>query len=219
MKKILLRSVIIIILAMQMRCSSTYNIVSSDFDRSVDFTKYKTFAWLPDKADTANTPYNNDIIRNNIRNYLGQCMSDRSYSFNADSPDLLMQLVITNAKKERQISSYQSSYPSSYYYRPYYYGSSYYSPYGSNYYYRGYGYQSFNYSYPSTITTRKEEYVEGAITLNFVDAKTKQLVWTGTAKGDIYDASYISNSLHPAVHTIIEEYPVKSLVKRTHKIK
>lgn len=219
MKNILLLSMIVIIILLQTGCSSTYNIVSSDFDKSVDFTKYKNFAWLPDKADTINTPYNNDIIRNNIRNYFGQCMSDRSYSFNGDSPDLLMQLVITNAKKERQISSYQSSYPLSYYYSPYYYGSSFYSPYGSNYYYRGYGYQSYNYSYPSTITTQKQEYVEGAITLNFVDSKTKQLVWTGTAKGDIYDPSYISNNLHPAVHTIIEEYPIKSLVKRSHKIK
>lgn len=218
MKKILLilNSVIII---MMISCSSTYNLVSSDYDRSVDFTKYKTFAWLPDKADTANTVYNNEIIRNNIRNYLGQCMSDRNYSVDLENPDLLMQLVITNAKKQRLVNSYQSSYPSSYYYRPYYSGSLYYSPYQYGYYYRGYGHQSFNYSYPSTITTRKEEYVEGAITLNFIDAKTKQLVWTGTAKGDIYDPSYISRDLHPAVHTIIDQYPIKPLLKRSHKIK
>ena len=212
MKKILmiLNSVIIVML---MGCSSTYNLVSSDYDKSVDFTKYKTFAWLPDRADTVNTPYDNQIIRNNIRNYLGQCMSDRGYSVDLENPGLLLQLVITNAKKESVTTSYQSSN----YYRPYYYGSSYYSPYQHNYYYRGY--QSYNYSYPSTITSQKQEYVEGAITLNFVDSKTKQLVWTGTAKGDIYDASYISSNLHPAVHTIIEEYPVKPLLNRSHKIK
>jgi hypothetical protein len=60
-------------------CSTTYNAVSTDYDRSVNFSQYKTFAWLPDKADTVNTPYNNEIIRNNIRNYFGQCMSDRGY--------------------------------------------------------------------------------------------------------------------------------------------
>ena len=216
MKKVFLISNSIVII-MLMGCSSTYNLVSSDYDRSVDFTKYKTLAWLPDKADTANTPYDNQIIRNNIRNYLGQCMSGRGYSIDLENPGLLMQLIITNAKKERLVNSYQSLNPLSYYYRPYYYGSLYYLPYQYNYYYRGY--QSYNYSYPNTITSRKEEYVEGAITLNFVDATTKQLVWTGTAKGDIYDASYINSNLHPAVHTIIEAYPVKSLVKRTHKIK
>ncbi|MFX8445413.1 DUF4136 domain-containing protein, partial [Acinetobacter baumannii] len=76
----------------------------------VDFTKYKTFAWLPDKSDTNNTRYNNEIIRNNIRNYFGQCISDRGYTFDAESPDLLLQLVITNAKKERVVTSYPSSY-------------------------------------------------------------------------------------------------------------
>ena len=213
MKKILFLSTSVIIAIMMIGCGSTYNLVSSDYDKSVDFTKFKTFAWLPDKADTVNTPYDNQIIRNNIRNYLGQCMSDRGYSVDLENPALLLQLVITNAKKESVTTSYQSSN----YYRPYYYGSSYYSPYQHNYYYRGY--QSYNYSYPSTITSQKQEYVEGAITLNFVDSKTKQLVWTGTAKGDIYDASYISSNLHPAVHTIIEEYPVKPLLNRSHKIK
>lgn len=216
MKRKLFLLPILISLAMVTGCSNIYNVVSSDYDRSVDFSKYKTFAWLPDKADTANTPYNNEIIRNNIRNYYGLCMSDRGFSIDLENPDLLLELVVTNAKKERLISSYQSSYPSSYYYRPYYYGSSYYSPYQHNYYYRGY--PSYIYTYPSSITTKNQEYVEGAITLNFIDSKTKQLVWTGTAKGDIYDPAYISSNLHPAVHAIIQEYPVKALVKRSHKI-
>ena len=89
-----------IFIVMLVGCSTTYNAVSSDYDKSVDFTKYKTFSWLPDKADTINSPYNNAIIRNNIRNYFGLCMSDRGYSFDAENPDLLMQLVITNTKKK-----------------------------------------------------------------------------------------------------------------------
>lgn len=207
----------IIFVFMLVSCASTYNLVSSDYDRTADFTKYKTFAWLPDKADTVNTPYNNEIIRNNIRNYFGQCMSDRGYSVDLDNPELLLQLDITNAKKERVITSY----PSSYYYRPYYFGSSYYSPYQSNYYYKGH--QSFNYSsynYSSGLTTtQKQEYVQGAITLNLVDTKLKKMVWTGIAKGDIYDASYISKDLHPAIHSIIDAYPVKPLTGKNHRIK
>ena len=208
---------------------STYTNVYSDYDKSADFTKYKTFAWLPDKADTANTPYNNEIIRNNIRNYYGQCMSDRGFSFNADTPDILMELVVTNTKKERVITTT----PSSFYYRPYYFGSSYYNPYPSNYYYRnystygGYNYGGHNYgSYLGGYNTgggyassQKVAYVDGAITLNFIDKKTNKLVWTGTAEGDIYDPSVISRDLHPAVHSIVEQYPVKPLVKSSHKIR
>lgn len=207
---------ILILIVMLVGCSTTYNAVSSDYDRSVDFTKYKTFAWLPDKSDTNNTRYNNEIIRNNIRNYFGQCISDRGYTFDAESPDLLLQLVITNAKKERVVTSY----PSTYYYSPYYYGSHYYSPYRFGYYYNyypsyGYGYSRFS----GNSTTQKQEYVNGAITLNLIDRKENKLVWSGTAEGDIYDPSHISSDLHPAVHSILDEYPVKPLVKRSHKIR
>ena len=205
-----------IFIVMLVGCSTTYNAVSSDYDKSVDFTKYKTFAWLPDKADTSNTPYNNEIIRNNIRNYFGLCMSDRAYTFDAENPDLLMQLVITNTKKERVISSYQSSY----YYRPYYYGSHYYSPYSYGYHYRNYSTYRYGYSgYPGYSTTQKEKYVNGSITLNLIDRKANKLVWSGTAEGDIYDPSQISSDLHPAVHNILDEYPVKPLLKRSHKIR
>ena len=215
MKKIIwiTTSILIVIL---ISCSTTYNAVSSDYDRSADFTKYKTFAWLPDKADTTNTRYNNEIIRNNIRNYFGQCMSDRGYNADLENPDLLMQVVIINAKKERVISSY----PSSYYYSPYYYGSHYYSPYRFGYYYNSYPSYGYGYSrFPGYSTTQKLEYVNGAITLNLIDRKANKLVWSGTAEGDIYDPSQISSDLHPAVHRILDKYPVKPLLKRSHKIK
>lgn len=197
-------------------CSPTYNIVTTDYDRSADFTGYKTFAWLPDKADTANTPYNNEIIRNNIRNYFGQCMSDRGYSFDAENPDLLLQLVVTNAKKERVVTT---TYPALYYYRPYYLGSLYYYPYQHSYYYRYYPtYIPASYG-PAYSSTQSQEYVNGAITLNFTDRKLHKLVWSGTAEGDIYDPSLISRDLHPAVHRILDPYPIKPLVNRQHKFK
>jgi hypothetical protein len=47
---------------------------------------------------------------------------------NADDPDILMQLVITNSKKERVITTY----PYNYYCRPYYLESYYYHPYSKS---------------------------------------------------------------------------------------
>ncbi len=194
-------------------CRPAYNAVSTDYDRSTDFNQFKTFAWLPDKADTAFSPYNNEIIRNNIRNYYGQCMSDRGYKFDGETPDILMQLVITNTKKERTVATY----PSGYFYRPYFFGSFYYSPYPYGYYYRSY--PSYGYGYSGYATTPKQEYVNGSVTLNIIDRKANKLVWTGTAEGDIYDPSHISHDLHPAVHRIVDKYPVKPLLKRSHKIR
>ena len=211
--------ILFLIIVLAISSCSTYTKVYSDYDRSADFTTYKTFAWLPDQADTTNSPYNNEIIRNNIRNYFGQCMSDRAYSFNAEEPDILMQLVITNAKKTSERIT--TSNPNLYYYRPYYFGSVYYQPYPFGYYYRYY--PSYHYSpslvYSGVTTTQKVEYVNGAITLNLIDRKQNKLIWSGTAEGDIYDPSVISKDLHPAVHSILGQYPVKPLANHKHKIK
>jgi hypothetical protein len=197
--------IIAVFVAFMFSSCGIYNNISSDYDRTTDFTVYKTFAWLPDKADTVNSPYNNEIIRNNIRNYFGHCMATRGYKADMDAPDLLMQVVITNAKKESTVTS--SSYSNYYYFSPYFYGSSFSSPYHNNYYYNGYN----SYSYPSsspTLTTQKIEWVEGAITLNLYDRKQNKLVWTGTAQGDIYNPDNITDELHPAVHNILDSYPV-----------
>jgi hypothetical protein len=208
-------TILITVLALILSGCSTYSKIYSDYDRSVDFTKYKTFSWLPDKADTTNTPYNNEIIRNNIRNYFGQCMSDRGYSFDTENPDMLMQLVITNTKKERVTTTY----PYNYYYRPYYYGSYYYHPYSFGYYYRYYPTYGGYGNWGGYSSTQKTEYINGAITLNFIDRKTNKLVWTGTAEGDIYDPGMISRDLHPSVHSIIEQYPVKPITGKSHRTK
>lgn len=195
-------------------CTTTYTAVSSYSDSTVDFTKYKTFAWLPDKLDTSNRPYKNESVRKNIRNYFGQCMSDRLYTIDRKSPDLLMQLVIKNSKMKSN-SSYNSS---SYAYSPPYLGSNDNSPYDD--YYNDYAIYEYDYlNDPLYSSNSKEAYVNGAITLNFIDRKTKKLVWSGTARGDIYDPLEMYHDLHPVVHKILSKYPVKPILKRSHKIR
>lgn len=185
-----------------------YSNISSDYDRSADFTQYKSFAWIPDK-DSASGQYDNQIMRNNIRNYFSHCMGDRGYVGNTSEPDLLMELVVTNSKKEKTYTfpTYNSS--------PWYYSNPYYYPYPNAYYYRSYNYNN-HYSYyqgysSQSYTTEKVDYVDGAITLNFIDRKQNKLVWSGTAQGDIYDASAIADNLHPAIHNILKDYPVKPI--------
>src|SRR5574338_1249597 len=107
-----------------------YNNIYSDYDRSVDFTKYKTFAWLPDQ-DSSNTPTNNQIIRNNTVNYFSHCMGERGMKANVDTPDVLLQLVVKSVKKEYTTTT-PAYYSSSYYH----YSNPYYYPYPNSYYYR-----------------------------------------------------------------------------------
>jgi hypothetical protein len=46
-----------------------YTKITSDYDRSVDFTKYKTFAWLPNK-DTAQGGVQSDYSQQYTHNSL-----------------------------------------------------------------------------------------------------------------------------------------------------
>ena len=199
-KKIFLPFIAIILLT---GCS-VYNNISWDYDRSVDFTKYKTFAWLPDK-DSTNTPTNNQIIRNNTINYFSYCMGTREMKANVDTPDVLLQLVVNSVKKETTVTSpVYNSYSNYYYSNPYYY------PYPSSYYYRSPSFSNY-YNYNHGYIIQKIEYTQSTITLNVIDRKENKLIWKGTAEGDLYDPSYIEDNLHPAVYDILNNYPVKPI--------
>ena len=180
-----------------------YSEISVNSDSTVNISKYKSFAWLPDKTDTTNSPYNNKIIRNNLKNYFGQEMAARGYVVNLDTPDVLLQVVIVNKKREKE--TVYPVHPWPFYYCSYYYCSSYYSPYPYEYYYHHYPDYCFSMGYCSETI----QYVEGSITLNVIDRKAGKLAWSGTAKGDIYDPDYIKRNIHPAVEAIMKKFPVK----------
>ena len=55
-----------------------YQNISSYYDRSVNFNKYKTYAWLNDHQPHFATPYANEIIENNIKNYVDDEFSNRN---------------------------------------------------------------------------------------------------------------------------------------------
>lgn len=188
---------------------NAYPVITSTVDSSADFSLYRTFAWLPDKGDTNNRPYNNEIIRNNTRNYFAQSFSARGYSVDLELPDLLLEVSVKNKPGESRIVCVP--YPPNYYYNRYYYGSIYYYPYPWNFYYRYYA------SYPAVVCGPGPSYIEGGITLNVFDRVTNKLVWSGTASGDIYDPGYISRSIHPAVEAIMKKYPVKMVSPRRAK--
>ncbi len=199
--------------SIMMGCSS-YSNIYSNYDKSIDFTSYHTFAWAPDSGiakakEFDNTAYDNDIVRNNAKNYITHSFSHRGYLVDTDSPDVVLQLVLLNEKKERVVSYHSYPYSGYYYHNPYYFP--YYYPY-----YRYYTWPGWNYSpfWDDHVTTYTKTYVKGTITINMYDRKLKKLVWTGSAEGDIYDPRYIQFDVHPAIDRIMKKFPVKSVEPR-----
>ena len=188
---------------------SPYRNIYSNYDTSMDFTRYQTFAWTPDSSNAgdkefANSPYDNDIVRNNAKNYITLSLTQRGLLVKVDSPDVVFQLVLLNEKKEQVVTYQAYPYYGYYYHNPFYFP--YYYPHYRRYTWYGWGYPPFR---EGQVTTFSKTYVKGTITLNMFDRKLKKLVWTGSAEGDIYDPQYIRYDIHPAIDRIMREFPLK----------
>ncbi len=210
---------------------SVYSVVSSDKDDSADFTKYKTYAWLPDK-DNSNKILNNQIMRNNIKNYFTHEFVDNyGFTANTETPDVLMEFIVTVANKTKtekhpvtnysygnynnnNIPNYSYGYPYPYnaypdnYYSQHIYYTAQPNPYNYNGYYSGYNYRT-------TYVKHKYKYTRSSITINMIDNKRNEVVWTATAQTDIYEneTKNIKNDIHPAVHKMLKYFPRKRTPK------
>jgi hypothetical protein len=199
MKKVFLFGLFGTLIVLFSACN-VYTQINSTTDPKANFLKYKTFAWLADKADTTNSPYNNEIIRNNIRNYFSKEMSDRGYTVYTEQPDLLLELTIKNEPHTiRQV------YRGNYNYSRYYFRSIYYSPFERQYYYTHYHRYFYTSPYPQVVT---DAHINNAVTLNIIDAKERKLLWSGSVEADIYDPSVIQKDIHPAIIKLMKLFPV-----------
>lgn len=222
MKKIILIALPILF---TMGCD-LYSVVSSDRDNTTDFTKYKTYAWLPDK-DNSNNTLNNQIMRNNIKNYFTHELVDNyGFTANKDAPDVLMEFRVTVINKvkteEHPVTSTVPNYSYGYPYQtnPYsqnpYSQYPYYTPQPNPYNYNGY---NNGYRYQTTYVKEKHNYTESGITINMIDRSRNELVWTGTALANIYDESteYVKGQMHPAVDKLMKYFPIKPVAKNQNK--
>ncbi|MBI1781687.1 MAG: DUF4136 domain-containing protein [Sphingobacteriales bacterium] len=191
-----------------------YKDIQSNYDRSTDFKQYKTFAWLPDK-DSIDAKTLFGMMRNNTMNYFTHCMGERGYKANTDNPDVLLELIIKSETKEKEGPTLPKPFSTTTvttYANPYLHPLS--NPFKYN---KPFTYKYFN--YPSEKQLPKETYLKNSITLNVIDRANQKIVWTGTAKADLYDTAYLQMNLHPVVYDILEQYPVKPYSKHRRDTK
>lgn len=221
-QKILLPILTILLFTAGCSVFSIYSVVSSDKDNSTDFSEYQTYAWLPDK-DNSNKSLNNEIMRNNIKNYFTHEFVD-NYGFSAstNTPDILMEIQVTVINKSaahkksvtKKIPVYSYSYPYPYndYPNNYYTNHLYYSPQPNPHNYKNY---ISEYRYKTTYIKHQHPYKESNITINMIDSERNELIWTATAQTDIYEneSENVQNEIHPAVHKMMNYFPLKPTKK------
>jgi hypothetical protein len=129
--------------------------VTSDYDRSANFSAYKTFS-VYHLATTLNVnELNAERIWNSIRNE----MIKKGYTESNKNPDLLINAF--SVLKDKKYVSASNNYGYGGLYRPYGYWSA------------------------GNTTFHAYDYKDGSLMIDVVDAKKDRLVWQGTGSAEI----------------------------------
>ncbi|HEX6225975.1 MAG TPA: DUF4136 domain-containing protein [Chryseolinea sp.] len=180
-----LPNLLLLVIAGALASSCSSITVSSDYDRHAGFSSYKTYA-LTKEAEALPV---GDINRTRILDAVANELAKKGFS-KSDQPDVLIDVNITAAQK--QTATATSSGPG-------YYG------YGAGYRY-GWG-GGF-----TTTTINVENYLEGTLFVDMVDASKKQLVWQGRAVGTIDEDATPERrekNINYAISQIFTRYPPK----------
>jgi len=166
-------------------CSSLK--VNTQFDPNAPYSTYKTYAWL------ATTPGQEQVaaIRDPAIRVLVIDAIDREMKRKGlvrttpeQNPDFYVS-VIGWGQSKVEVTNYGYAYGGAYVY----------GPWG-----------------PSAVAVPVAEvnqYTEGTLVLDFVDAKSKKLVWRGTATDSVTDANQVRTVVDQAAYKLLEAYPPK----------
>jgi hypothetical protein len=190
-----MRSYAIIVLALLVGLSGCASLVSTDLDRSANFSQYKTFGWLPAEVKVKNPVYDSKLIDRNIKYAVEQEFAKRGIARNQAQPDLLVKYHTFTEKKKQQYSNY-NPYPFYGYgwgIMPYRWawGWPYYGGWGG-------GFNNRNYTYTA-----------GTLVLDVIDNRTNELIWRGSIEGDVDNVNRMQKQVDKAVQAIMKKYPIK----------
>jgi hypothetical protein len=154
MKKI---SLLLFVLVLAASCGSVK--VSFDYDKTADFTAYKTFRFT---EEALGMPLVNDLDRNRILKGIEAALVEKGFTQRENNPDVLIDLQVKTETGTTATATTGGSYGM---YGGYYgYGVGY--PYGW-----GGGF--------STTRINYDTYTDGTMFIDMIDAKAKRLVWQG----------------------------------------
>ncbi len=177
-------------------CSSVK--VTSDYDKTADFSKYKTFTYYgwADNSDKILTQFDKTRIEKAFRDEL----ANRGWTVTEANGDAIVSLYIVVDQKT-SFTSYTDHYNTGIY------GGVYDPIYGYGY-ARGYGTGMGT----STTTTTQHDYEVGTLIIDVFDAKEKKQIWQGVGKGTVSEnTSKREERINKAVSEIMAAFPVQTM--------
>lgn len=164
--------------------------VSTEYDPTAPYPSYKSYAWLaaqpgPEQAP----PVRNPVIQAQIQAAVDRELGAKGFTRSAveENPDLLV-TVHGWSQNRIEVNNYGYGYTGVYAYGP--------APYRP--------------AVPIS-SVEVQNYTDGTMLLDFVDAKTKKLVWRGTAS-DTFNSptpDVVKKTVDEAVRQLMQAYPPK----------
>jgi hypothetical protein len=192
MLKVLKVLLLVITFALMTACASSTKI-QSDYDRSVDFSQFKTYGYYSPMG--IENPNYSSLLGQMFRDAIDAQMKPRGYVL-SDNPDLLINV---SARLEDKTKVTTTSNPG------YGYGG------GGGYYgYRGGMYDPWGgYGYGSS--THVSQYTEGTVNVDMVDIGQKRMVWEGVAIGRVNDKNdNLRQDVMDGVAEMFQNYPFRA---------
>jgi len=176
----------ILLLFLVASCSSVS--VSSDYEKTTDFSVYKTYAFYKKGIDKVEI---SDLDKRRILRAIEAEMNAKGF-VKSDNPDLLVNIF---TKSREKIDVYNNNY---YGWYPWYYG------YGYGYGYGGYG-MGYGFGYNNVYSS-----TEGTLFIDLIDAHKKELAWQGIGTGVLSYSKSIEKKearINEFVSKIMTAYP------------
>jgi hypothetical protein len=193
MKKHIL-SLVVIVLMFMGACSSIS--VVSDYDKTVDFTKFKTYSYYgwANNSDALLSPFDKE----RIEKAFGAEFAARGLTFVKEGGDLTVALFIHTEQKQQTTATTTGM-------------GGMYGGYGG---YYGYGPGWGWGGGMSTTSVNTYDYTVGTLVCDVFDTKDKKLIWEGSGSGEIDDnPSTREDNIPKAVGQIMAQYPVAKMKK------
>jgi len=159
--------------------------VTTDHDPSANFANYRTYTLAPPKKGQTLSPSSEAALRDSLRTELAARGITEAPGGKADL-DIVRHVFIQQKTSVQQYTDWGY----------YHYGA---WPYG-------YGYYGM---WPGAPTTYAmvDQYHEGTMILDFVDARTKKLVFRGTGQAVVSGSESNAEKIRQGVHKMMEGYP------------
>jgi hypothetical protein len=205
-----MKNLLFLVIIFSVSCSTISN-VAFDVDKSINFKKLDTYAWLPSyDMQFVDKRYNNQIIENNIKVYAQKSIVAKGLSLSVDSPDVLFfyDLQIEKGTYTRQYPIY--AHPQNFVppIMPPMLGMSAEQMLAQQ--------QMMQqqmmwqqWSQPQIIgyETRQIPFKTGTLTVVAIERATNRMIWRGWAESCILDPVNYQNNLEKKVALIFERFP------------